>query len=432
LALAGLVSRAQECRDLRTTKLAIEKRGGRLIDPPAGVVKGYAVQFINCDELNGEDIALLSGIPRLTCVDLRLSRVEPDVLLAVAQLPELKDLNLSTTRITDNELPLLAAAPCLTRLRLNYTNVTIEGLECFARSLPRPVYFDLAPSQIRPKDVARLGKLPVKRLYLSDTKATDSWVENLPPGLERLSLARTHVTDAGLAFISKLKKLKSLDLSGIRVTDHSLSQLEGLAALKELLVGGDATQTADGDIAKRAKASNQAVTNWSLTDGALAKLRLTTVDLAGAFISNSGVKLLLEKNIGLQKLSVAKTPVTGELEWNAKNSQLKSLDLSETPIGVNGLAEVGKLVKLTELFLLSTDLDNDKFYYGLQNAPSAFRPEIFTAGSKITLVGKLMVQAPREPTFLNKLLNFDQKAIEPGRFRVNPVKPLSKDWSLRP
>jgi hypothetical protein len=53
----------------------------------------YAAQFINCDDLRGEDIALLERIPNLTSLDLRLSRVAPDVLLAVARLRQLNAIS---------------------------------------------------------------------------------------------------------------------------------------------------------------------------------------------------------------------------------------------------------------------------------------------------------------------------------------------------
>ena len=65
-------------------------------------------QFINCPELNRIDIEHLQGLQRLTHLDLRLSRITPDILLSIFTLQSVTSLDLASTRITDFDLALIA------------------------------------------------------------------------------------------------------------------------------------------------------------------------------------------------------------------------------------------------------------------------------------------------------------------------------------
>lgn len=65
-----------------------------------------------------------------------------------------------------------------------------------------------------------------------------------------LDLARTKVTDKGLAAVGAMKNLKELHLEGTAVTDGGLDQIKGLAALEYLNLYG--TKVTDGGIQKLA------------------------------------------------------------------------------------------------------------------------------------------------------------------------------------
>ncbi len=73
-------------------------------------------------------------------------------------------------------------------------------------------------------------------LNLARTKVTDEGLATLSelPNLTRLHLELTGITDAGLAHIAGLKQLEYLNLYGTEITDAGLAHLEGLSNLKRL------------------------------------------------------------------------------------------------------------------------------------------------------------------------------------------------------
>jgi len=54
------------------------------------------------------------------------------------------------------------------------------------------------------------------------------------PDLKGLSLAKSQITDSGMAKLSQLKELETLNLSGTGLSDIGLKQLQGLENLREL------------------------------------------------------------------------------------------------------------------------------------------------------------------------------------------------------
>ncbi len=90
---------------------------------------------------------------------------------------------------------------------------------------------DLAP-------IARLTRL--RKLYLTGTPITDAGLVPLEDlaRLEVLDLAGTKITDAGLAHLEDLPKLRLLDLSHTNVTAAGLEHLKKLDGLKELYLIG--------------------------------------------------------------------------------------------------------------------------------------------------------------------------------------------------
>ncbi len=59
-----------------------------------------------------------------------------------------------------------------------------------------------------------------------------------------LNLSETGVTDAGLAYLTKLPLLTTLDLSKTPVTDAGLKHLAGMKSLNRLTIKGSATTDA--------------------------------------------------------------------------------------------------------------------------------------------------------------------------------------------
>ena len=118
-------------------------------------------------------------------------------------------------------------------------------------------------------------------------------LEPIAPQILWLDLARSQVTDAGLATIAKMTYLERLHLENTKVSDTGLAQLSALPALEYLNLYG--TKVTDGGIAKLASAK------------ALKKLFVwqTGVTKAGAK-ALEGKLPGLNVNVGLSEAEIAK------------------------------------------------------------------------------------------------------------------------------
>jgi len=105
------------------------------------------------------------------------------------------------------------------------------GLEYTAAAKPEA----FGDAQLR--ELAAVGA-QIVRLDLARTRVSDAGLAALAgmPGLERLDLRHTAVTDAGLASLAPLAKLESLGLYGTGVTDAGLEHLKNLTSLRRLYV----------------------------------------------------------------------------------------------------------------------------------------------------------------------------------------------------
>jgi hypothetical protein len=372
----------------------IARRGGRLIcsSKDGKAAADNRAQFIDCDDLTGADIALLEAVPHLKHLDLRLSRVSPDVLWAVTRLRELEDLDLSSTRIIDAELPILVSMHSLALLNLSYTTVTAPGVASFAHSFTDcALDLRLAGTNLQLCDVKQLTDLPLKGLDLSDTAADNDWLLHLPARLEKLRLARTKVTDVGLnTIVSRFAcRLTLLDLSGNEITDDGVKQIRQLKKLEALSLADAKVKGQPGTEAEKR------ITNDALKE--LAKLRnLHELHLSGAAITNDGVTDFLANNHGIRALNLRGTPTTGEFGPVPARTCLTQLDLSESLVNKKGLKAIALLAEktqLSELWLLSTDLSNSAFVAGLKCLKNPMT--VYVARSKVTSAGVLDLYAER-------------------------------------
>jgi hypothetical protein len=102
--------------------------------------------------------------------------------------------------------------------------------------------------------LAHLNELTRLRvLDLTDTQVTDAGLAHLTglKGLQRLHLTGTKVTDAGLAHLTNLKRLTHLYLCDTGVTDAGLAHLKRLTGLQRLdLIGTKVTEAGVADLRK--------------------------------------------------------------------------------------------------------------------------------------------------------------------------------------
>lgn len=118
------------------------------------------------------------------------------------------------------------------------------------RGLSSVEKLELAGSKVSSAGLANLAGLSnLYMLHLDETQVDDAGLPQLARlrNLEVLSLSKTQVTDAGLVHIEKLPKLERLFLDKTAVTDAGLPRLGKLLNLKELSLVD--TQVSDAGLA---------------------------------------------------------------------------------------------------------------------------------------------------------------------------------------
>jgi internalin A len=237
---------------------------------------------------------------------------------------------------------------------------------------------DFRLSWIDDADLKRLASFPgLSRIDLSHTRITDVgfshlkdlknvqsvnlyYSEQIGDGalaamknwkqLRELNLRGTKVTDAGLTHLSQLTLLESLDIGFALITDGGFEPLTALPGLRSLAVGGN-----------------------KVTDVGLNSLRLlpalTSLDLSGKQRTDSGLWYASVTDQGLEvigalmKLEIlnlegAKIDDAG-LDKLSGLANLRSLNLSQTQLSAHGLAVLPKLQRLEKLNLWKAARVND-------------------------------------------------------------------------
>jgi RNA polymerase sigma factor (sigma-70 family) len=159
-------------------------------------------------------------------------------------------------------------------------------------------------------DLAKLAGVPgLQRLLLTGTQVSNEGLEKLKdfPALNLLSLQATQITADGLAHLAGAKKLRTLYLGGSKIDNKSMEKLKDAKSLVHLRLYRTAV---DKDGLK-----------------ALSTLpNLTSLELVGNFTDNDiGV---LKEYTGLTKLKLLQTAVTDEGLGELKSlTKLKSLTI---------------------------------------------------------------------------------------------------------
>lgn len=138
-------------------------------------------------------------------------------------------VNLSNKDITDDDLKELAELPRLENLDLSNTPISNAGLE-HLRKIPNLKFLSLWNTNI---DDDGLKHLAVHKnlfaLILDGTEVTDvglSYLQELTELDEWFGLCDTHVTDQGIQCLTRLTKLKQLNVRRTNVTSAGVDMLK--------------------------------------------------------------------------------------------------------------------------------------------------------------------------------------------------------------
>ncbi|MGB1580312.1 MAG: leucine-rich repeat domain-containing protein, partial [Nevskiales bacterium] len=204
----------------------------------------------------------------------------------------------------------------------------------------------------------------VDSFALGKAKANDALLADISQaGIspERLELAGSEVTDAGVGALGNFPSLAYLDLSGTAVGDEAWDEIQDIDSLKYLSLAN--TQVTEAALA----ASNA----WQQFE----TLDLSGLQLSGGFVesvsadcklnslvlNNTGIQLSQVaglkacKNLSQLSLAGAKLDAAG-LQAIAQLGQLKSLDLSDTQLNAAGLRQLLSSMQLTHLKVANTQV----------------------------------------------------------------------------
>jgi Leucine-rich repeat (LRR) protein len=200
------------------------------------------------------------------------------------------------------------------------------------KHLPLPVWLNLYGNSFAKSDLSELVQIPLLRgLALGWTEFNDEDMVQLLKlkDLQDLYLYHTNITDRGMQGIGALKKLRILDLRDTAISDETLAYVAELPNLVELHV----SEIRDASVSDQFRV-------WALNE----KKPITKIGLKHLAV--------LKK---LRVLDLVGTSVRGgSLKGFASLSELREIDLTETPLDILDLA--GDMPRLRVLDLQNTGL----------------------------------------------------------------------------
>jgi Leucine-rich repeat (LRR) protein len=181
--------------------------------------------------------------------------------------------------VTDESVALLRHLPHVQRMNLKSSELTSNGLQHLA-GLTEMIELDL--SNCRGIDDAGLAHLSKCRklqyLYLDNTRIADKglpWIASNRQ-LRALDLSETKVTDQGIAALAGLPELESLSLNRTAITTRSLAVLRTLPKLDSLYLGGtELDDTAIAELGQLKQLRYLAQWNTGITAAGREQLRQT-------------------------------------------------------------------------------------------------------------------------------------------------------------
>jgi internalin A len=278
-------------------------------------------------DVSNDTIKSLEDGSPLIILLLGNTRITDEGLASIASVTHLERLSLPR-QITDAKLRELSGLTSLRSINLNRSKITDKGLAILAK-LPHLESLNVGGTRITDAGAKILGTMSsLKQLDISETAITDRGIQQVArcSNLESLYLNR-HLTDAGIASVASLTKLKILDVSGSQITDAGMVALKKLSRLKELALSG----TRVGDAGMRSVAP--------LSD-------LRVLELSDTQVSSQGMA-----DVGhlsrLETLSVSWDELSN-MEWQALGTlkHLTTVILNGSRMAPDALNHVRDLAKL--------------------------------------------------------------------------------------
>lgn len=179
-------------------------------------------------------LASIASMPNLKELTLVLAPVKDDDLEALAGNDRIERLTTDLCLFTDRGLPAFRAMPHLKDLHLMGVALSDAGIAALRTDRP---HLKVSYSPIGEDLKANIDDIVVgNTTRLSVYGATDQQLADLgmPMTIDSLALNSRYLTDAILAGVETLTKLKELDIAGSQITGKGLRRLTKLQALRTL------------------------------------------------------------------------------------------------------------------------------------------------------------------------------------------------------
>jgi internalin A len=316
-------------------------------------------------------LAVLATLPKLSSVELRLTKVTDAGMAELARSSSLESVSVEGTEVTDAGLPHLAKLKNLKSLSLGVYNegakITDEGLK-IAGQMTGLQSLQLSGTPITDAGLPYLSELRnLKSLQLDETKATSAGLAFLEPlqNIQHLRLMDT-VDDEGARHLAKLKNLKSVT-ANMDLSDEGVGYLAALPHLEQLMLSDEkVTDASLPAIAKMAALKTLWFQRCKVTDEGLAKLTghptleymlfrelpMTTASLE-TFATLPKLKIL---NIALDQSDKSK------IDWSGleKLTQIERLGIEARTFTADDLRPLQRLKQLQGIEVECMDLLDDE------------------------------------------------------------------------
>jgi len=191
-----------------------------------------------CNDISDDGLMMLSGLVNIQYVDARHCE---DIRSLPTTWTEIRVLLLARTAFGEADAAVLQHMTKLQELDLRTCRILKRGIEfiCRLKHLERLVLAETALTDAGLLDLCKHLEY-LKALDVSGTEITDAGTTGLTnlKDLEILHMDTSGITNRSLANLTCLPRLEKLDLFGASVTDNGLLHLVPLRRLKELDVCG--------------------------------------------------------------------------------------------------------------------------------------------------------------------------------------------------
>ena len=210
--------------------------GTKSHDKPLGPAQGAIVipqngrLKLKCNFTFADNLSLLKTLPaeRFIALDLSKLPLSSSQLKGLSHLQKLQRLNLENTEVDDNAFTEIATLKNLECLLFQSTRLKGTGFSKL-KNLTKLRVLTIGHNQLSKANFKDLKQLPkLSTLQISDAEINDQSLKDISTidQLEALDISNNNkISDTGIEQLAKLKKLKRLELRGLKIRAKSILAL---------------------------------------------------------------------------------------------------------------------------------------------------------------------------------------------------------------